>query len=138
MIRQSSNTVLVIDDDADMAEFVSDVASLLGFDPVVAKDGGDCLRQLKAIHPACIVMDVVMPDMDGVELLNKFAELNTDCPIVVMSGYDGKYLDSVALIAEANGLTILGKLQKPFVIDDLEELFAKVEPGVPDGGSKSV
>ncbi len=137
MIRPRSNKFLVVDDDVDLAEFVSDVGALLGFDPVVANDGNDCLRYLKSQQPACIVMDIVMPDMDGVELLSKLAELKADCPIIVMSGYDGKYLDSVSLIAEAKGLTVLGTLRKPFAVRDLEKLVARVKPAGPENGGES-
>ena len=82
-------------------------------------------------------MDIVMPDMDGVELLSKLAELKADCPIIVMSGYDGKYLDSVSLIAEAKGLTVLGTLRKPFAVRDLEKLVARVKPAGPENGGES-
>ena len=130
MIPSENKNVVIVDDDVDMADFVSDATELLGFDPVVVGNGRHCLEHVKKQPPACLIMDIVMPDMDGVELLNKLAEADSKAPVIVMSGYDGKYLESVSMIAEANGVEVLGALMKPFSIDDLEPLLSKLSSGV--------
>lgn len=134
MIRPENKNVVIVDDDIGMADFVSDAVEFLGYVPVVAGDGQQCLDLVKATRPACIIMDIVMPDMDGVELLKKLTEAQSSSPVIVMSGYDGKYLKSVSLIAEASGIVVLGALMKPFSVDDLDPLLAALEHGVQTRG----
>ena len=129
MLNVGNKKVVIVDDDIDMADFVSDATELLGFDPIVVSDGKACLQQVSEHAPACIIMDIVMPDMDGVELLGKLAETESKSPVIMMSGFDGKYLESVSLIAEANGLKVLGSLMKPFSVDNLEPLLSSLEAG---------
>ncbi len=124
MIRSENRNVVIVDDDIGMAEFVSDATEMLGYVPITVSDGRQCLDLIRKAPPACIIMDIVMPDMDGVELLNQLSEMRSTSPIIVMSGYDGKYLESVSLIAEAHGIEVLGSLMKPFSVDHLEPLLA--------------
>ena len=122
-----NNRIVIVDDDPALAEFVSDAVDFLGYTPLVVDGGRHCLEQVNKNAPVCVILDVVMPDMDGVELLSKLAASHSNAPaVIVMSGYDGKYLESVSLIGEANGLNVLGTLKKPFSVDQLEGLLAQL------------
>ncbi len=118
--------LLIVDDEPDMAEFVSDVAEDMGFDPIIALNAHDCLQLAYTKKPAAIVMDVIMPNMDGVELVKELGEITTGLPIIVMSGYEQLYADMVNTLADNAGLIIVGKLSKPFTVADLETLLSKV------------
>jgi len=118
--------LLIVDDEPDMAEFVGEVAEDMGFESIIALNAADCLELAKTSHPAAIVMDVVMPNMDGVELVRKLGESATGLPIIVMSGYEQLYTDMVNTLADNAGLIILGKLSKPFTATDLEPLLSQV------------
>jgi len=118
--------LLIVDDEPDMAEFVGEVAEDLGFESIIAFNAADCLELAKTENPVAIVMDVVMPNMDGVELVKELGELVTGLPIIVMSGYEQLYTDMVNTLADNAGLIILGKLQKPFTAGQLEPLLLLV------------
>ena len=115
--------ILIIDDDIDLAETISIFVEILGFEPVVVNSCKDAQMVLAEINPAVIITDIVMPDMDGIELLKWFAENNYTNPIILMSGYDGKYLGSTKSLALARGCSIIGTLCKPFTLNDLEKIF---------------
>lgn len=118
--------LLIVDDEPDMAEFVGEVAEDLDFESIIAFNAADCLELAKTENPVAIVMDVVMPNMDGVELVKELGELVTGLPIIVMSGYEQLYTDMVNTLADNAGLIILGKLQKPFTAGQLEPLLLLV------------
>jgi DNA-binding response OmpR family regulator len=58
-------TVLVADDDADIVRFVEIYLRLEGFAVVTARDGPDVLAKAAAIHPDLVLLDVLMPGLDG-------------------------------------------------------------------------
>lgn len=122
-------SIVIVDDDTEMAEFVADAVEEFGFAPVPVSSGQVCIGLMESLSPACIIMDVVMPDMDGVELADRLACAGSRVPLIVMSGYDGKYLESVSVFAEAKGLTVIGTLTKPFTAASLETLLAGLDGG---------
>lgn len=116
--------LLIVDDEVDMAEFVGDVAEDMGFDIRIT----DCAKGLMELYmetrPAGIVMDVVMPDMDGIELIGWLGQQGCTAPIILISGYD--YNDLAESIGTNRGMVVLGALQKPFAVSDIEKYLSQV------------
>jgi EAL domain-containing protein (putative c-di-GMP-specific phosphodiesterase class I) len=71
------------------------------------------------------MLDLMMPKMDGVELLRLLGELKCKTGIVLMSGVGKRTLESAGQVAQALGLSIVGHLQKPFRLTELEEVFER-------------
>ena len=118
--------LLIVDDEPEMAEYVGDVADGMGFDCVIATSAKDAL-DLYGIHkPIGIVMDVVMPDMDGIELVQALAALGCVVPIMVMSGYKKIYIDMIKALAANQKTIIVGGLSKPFRAAELEALLKQI------------
>jgi DNA-binding response OmpR family regulator len=119
--------IFIVDDDPDIARFVSEVATPLGFSPRIA-GGAKALMALMEKHsPAAIIMDIVMPDMDGVELIQWLGSHHLAVPIVIMTGYDSNYADAAEAIGRGNGAIVLGKLTKPFDISELEAYLFQIQ-----------
>ncbi|MBL4621969.1 MAG: response regulator [Immundisolibacteraceae bacterium] len=118
--------LMVVDDQAAMAEFVADVAEELGFEVKTLHDGKQFQAAYLATKPLAIVMDIVMPDMDGNELLKWLAEHESDTPVVIMSGFEGKYVALAQMLAEERGAVIVGTLVKPFTVEELEKLLTEI------------
>ncbi len=108
-----SGTVLVVEDDRAVRLVVDRALRRAGFGVVAAADGGDALAALEDAAIDVLVSDVVMPGIDGVELLDRVRARRPHLPVVLMSGYaeppQRRALDGAGAIF----------LAKPFTADDL-------------------
>lgn len=118
--------LVIVDDEREMAEFVGEVAEAMGFEPILAFSAKECLDVVAKQPPAAIIMDVVMPSMDGVELVRELSKIVSGLPFIVMSGYQPIYTDMVNTLASSSGLVNIGRLTKPFTAAQIEELLAPI------------
>jgi len=118
--------LLIVDDEREMAEFVADIAEGLGFACAIATSAEDGICLYNEHHPIGIVMDVIMPDMDGIEFIQELAKLDCTAPIIVMSGYKHLYIDLIETIASSRQTIVIGGLSKPFKPEELEELLNQI------------
>jgi EAL domain-containing protein (putative c-di-GMP-specific phosphodiesterase class I) len=70
-----------------------------------------------------ILLDLVMPEMDGIEILRLLGERNCKARIVLMSGINIRVIETAKKLAQTLGLDVIGHLQKPFPIGQLQELL---------------
>lgn len=82
-----AQTILVIDDERAIRSTLKDILSFEGFEVEEASDGAEGLEMIKGKDYDCILCDVKMPKMDGLEVLEKVKELKPDIPFVVISGH---------------------------------------------------
>ncbi|MEJ6473216.1 EAL domain-containing response regulator [Pseudoalteromonas piscicida] len=85
------------------------------------------LESDKLHHASLILLDINMPEIDGVEMLRTFAELNIQAPIALLSGEKGLFIKNTAALAELHGLTIISSLEKPLSAVKLKELYLQLE-----------
>ncbi|MCU7835586.1 MAG: EAL domain-containing response regulator [gamma proteobacterium symbiont of Taylorina sp.] len=118
--------LVVIDDEAGITEFVCDVAEGCGYSVQSHLSFLDFERHfISAVD--VIVLDLVLPDMDGVEVLRYLAEKQVGAAIILVSGYDDSVLHSAKNLAKERGLNIKGSMSKPIKIDDLETLLLSIK-----------
>jgi EAL domain-containing protein (putative c-di-GMP-specific phosphodiesterase class I)/FixJ family two-component response regulator len=118
------NALLVIDDDPDMCAFVSRVATSAGLAPRAATS----FEQFKAFltpETGVVVIDLQMPEVDGVEVLRYLAARGFAAEVVLISGYDKKVLNVAAQLGASLGLDMLASLQKPLDAGQLREVLAR-------------
>lgn len=111
-------TVLVVDDDLDTAELVRDTLRLEGYRTVVAHDGRQALDALERRHPALVILDLMMPEMSGFEVLEAIGRGSTPVPVLILSGRGDD--DDVRRCLEMGARKYLSK---PF---DARELMSEV------------
>lgn len=115
--------ILVIDDDADVGEFIFTVAQSMNFRCTATTNA---VEFMAALNPevTLVMVDLIMPDMDGVELLRWLGQQQCKAGIVLMSGLDKRVLETAEVLGGSLGLAIVGRLQKPFRLTELEKMLA--------------
>ena len=110
--------ILVVDDEASITDLVSMALRYEGFAPDVAHNGVQALAKAQSFHPGLIVLDVMMPDIDGFEVARRLRAEGLGAPILFLTARD-------ASADKVRGLTIGGDdyVTKPFSV---EELVARI------------
>ena len=106
--------VLVVDDEPNIRDLVAVALRFHGFAPVTAASGEEAMRDVRAEHPDLIVLDVMLPDIDGFEVCRRLRADGHDVPVIFLTARDTPS-DTVT------GLTLGGDdyVTKPFSIDAL-------------------
>ena len=120
--------LLVVDDEPVLAGFVATAARESGYDPVLTADDQEFRGQFIANRPDMVVLDLGMPGMDGIELLRFLAEHSFQSPVLIISGFERRVLESSFRLGEALGLTMVGPLGKPVRLEELEALLVELKP----------
>jgi two-component system response regulator HydG len=103
--------VLVVDDDRRMVKTICDILRIKGYEAVPAYTGSEALELVRSCDPVCVLMDVKMPGMDGVETAKGIKSQFPDLPVILMSAY---VTEEVAEKAKTQGAVAV--LAKPFDI----------------------
>jgi CheY-like chemotaxis protein len=114
------STVLIIDDDRDITDLLSDVLKRLGYSTLVAHDGREGIRKASGHPPNMILCDARMPVLSGPEVLDVIRKMasTASIPFVLMSGNpEFRTVDGHD-----------GFLQKPFVVAEALELIQRLLP----------
>ena len=118
--------LLLIDDEPALAAFVAKAADLCGYEPVIADQDSEFRDSFHSHRPQMVALDLGMPGMDGVELLRFLAAEGFEEPVLIISGFDRRVLDSAFRLGEALGLQMVGPLEKPARLEQLEEILNQV------------
>jgi two-component system response regulator FixJ len=105
----NNQVVHVIDDDADVRQSLAFLLSTAGFAVRVHESGAAFLKILSSAQDGCIVTDVRMPGVDGIELQRRLKIANSTMPVIVMTGHG-----DIALAVEAMKAGALDFIEKPF------------------------
>lgn len=118
------NRLLVIDDEPDVCTFVSQVARDMDYAVKSTTHFNDFKQLYEEFKPTIVVLDLAMPGVDGVELLRFLRSEKSKAEVILISGMDGKVLNSAKRVGEEHGLNMKGVLRKPIVIGEFESLLA--------------
>ncbi|MFH1458806.1 MAG: response regulator [Candidatus Omnitrophota bacterium] len=117
--------ILVVDDDQNLTKLVESRLRANKFETIVAHSGKECLSKLIFEKPDLVLLDVMMPEADGLTVLmvmNKIKEIIPKVPVIIMTGTDNQQLK---ILIERQG--IAGFVTKPFdaqvLIDQINKIF---------------
>ncbi len=122
--------LLLIDDEPALAAFVAKAAALCGFDPAIAQQDEEFRQKFHERRPQMVALDLGMPGMDGVELLRFLANEGFEEPVLIISGFDRRVLDSAFRLGSALGLQMVGPLEKPARLEELEAILNQLRPSL--------
>lgn len=127
----NSGRIVILDDEPDVARTVAMVVESVGLQPLITPTAEAFFAEIDNRMPEFIALDLVMPDMDGVEVMRRLAERQCSAHVIVISGLGGRVLGAAELSALEHGLNILGVLAKPFSSRQLRDLLIQARPSVP-------
>lgn len=107
-------TIFVVDDDAGVGRALHSAGKLLGCPVQAFANAAEFLTAYNPEQPGCLVLDIRMPGMTGLELQRKLADGGRSIPIVMISGHA-----DVRIAVEAMTLGAVTLLEKPFRLDEL-------------------
>lgn len=114
--------ILVIDDEAEIGQLIASSAEHLGLECAFTTDASN-LEHFLTPDVGLILLDLMMPEIDGIEVMRHLGELNCRAGIVLMSGISKRVLETAEKLARTLNLTVVGSLSKPFPLADLERLL---------------
>ena len=94
-----------------------------GFQPVETGTDDRFRDEFDSKRPTMVALDLGMPGMDGVELLRFLADRDFDGPVLIISGFDRRILESAFRLGGALGLKMVGPLEKPARLEDIEAIL---------------
>lgn len=113
-------TILVVDDEIGILELVSAILRKRGFKVVTASDGTEALDIIAGGVPELVLLDYVMPGMNGFDVLSEIRERSPGVPVIIMTGRGSEQIAVELMKAGAYDY-----IQKPFLVQDLAERVHK-------------
>jgi PAS domain S-box-containing protein len=122
-VRTQATRLLILDDDRLVGGILVMAARKLGVEAELTSDASALLNRLAEWQPSHVAIDLSMPNMDGLQVLDRLAEAGCGARIIISSGADSLRLRTALDHARARGLRVAGALPKPFSSDTLRSLL---------------
>lgn len=116
--------ILVVDDEEDLRRLLSDGLRLEGYQVAVASSGREALALVEQEPPDLIILDLSMPEMNGIETLKRMRERGVTAKVVILTAYG-----TAEQVREAVALGVREFIGKPFDLDRLVRIVAEEVQG---------
>lgn len=118
--------ILLVEDDLFMRRLYSEAFNLAGYTVITAVDGGEGLMQIYKDIPSLVLLDVMMPEMNGLELLEKIkADPTTKhIPVIMLTNLSGKTEEENALSKGAEKYLVKSEYEPKQVVAIVEKVLA--------------
>jgi DNA-binding response OmpR family regulator len=114
--------ILVVDDEPEVAEVIAESVRLQGHETVVAQNGEEALRVLETFIPDAVFLDLVMPGLNGLDVLRQIRQTHQMLPVIIISGRA-----TAAQVSEARHLGVTDVVEKPFALKHLSEALTDLK-----------
>lgn len=129
MNESTAPRLLIVDDDELVGRTIEMIARREGIEVRVTCDPNRFLELVEEWQPDIVAIDLVMPKMDGVQVLNELAQRGCEAHVIVISGVGHRVLEAAGRSAREHGLHIAGVLPKPFATADVRGLLGRCGSG---------
>ena len=119
MVGMQDKRLLICDDEPAFGRFVKNVAEGLGYAVRVTTEGRAFIDAYSSFKPTMIVLDMIMPGMDGNELVLWLAKQRCTAGVIIITGFTPDYATHAKVLAEYKGLRPVITLSKPIDVSEL-------------------
>lgn len=112
----SQGKVLIVDDEAEVRRLLQEFLSLRGYDVVLAGSGMEALEAVEAQKPDLVLLDVAMPEMDGVETLGRIVALDPALPVIMVTANT-----DISVTSKLLAMGAVDYIPKPFDLEYLDQ-----------------
>ena len=128
----AANRLLILDDDPGFRRFLAEVGRRARYEVTVAASVDEFLRAYEAVSPSLLILDLQYEEGDGIGVMTTLAQQRCTAPIILVSGFDPRVLETSRRVGESYGLTVVGALPKPVGLAALMELLVAHRDPEPD------
>jgi CheY-like chemotaxis protein len=118
--------LLVCDDEADFCFYVRKAAEALGYEVREVTDSTRCCAAIAEFSPDVVLLDIVMPRLDGIEIVQRLTQIGYDGRMIIVTGYNPDYARLASVLAAAQGLRVQ-TLAKPLPLERLRTALGQSE-----------
>jgi len=115
----NNSYVLIVDDEEELRENLFDLLELEGYEVATCKTGGEALKSVESRVPDLVLLDIQLPEIDGIEILRQFKERHPNLPVIMVSASSQQGTREKIEEYDADGFIL-----KPY---DQDELLALIE-----------
>lgn len=115
-------TMLVADDEPSVQSLLSDIFKKEGYNVLLAGNGREALKKYQSYHPELILLDIRMPDMDGLEALTAIRKENPDVMVIIMTAHA-----TIETAVQAMKMGAFDYIVKPFNLEELKIIVKKAQ-----------
>ncbi|MFM9842707.1 MAG: response regulator [Dongiaceae bacterium] len=115
--------LLICDDEEDFCDFARDVALEMGYDVETCSSPENFAAAYERFEPTVVIVDMVMPETDGLELVRWLATRKCGARVVVASGFNPHYAKMASMIGADSGLADILALRKPMRLAELQQVL---------------
>ena len=113
--------ILIIDDDKDICEYMQLLLSQSGYEVTAATDPRKGIAELQNDEYHVVILDIMMPELNGMEALEEIRRFDSDIAIIIFTGYPS--VDTAASSIEHN---VSAYIKKPFDVDEFNETLERI------------
>ncbi len=110
--------ILVVDDEKQVCYLLSELLNQFGHEVATETSGTSAIASLDDFQPDLVLADMLMPEMNGLEVLKKVKAWNPDTPVVILTGVDDEKIGQAAIDAGASDY-----ITKPFTVAQLKTVL---------------
>ncbi len=119
----TQSTIHIIDDEPALLELLSEVVEQLGLEVQCYSRASSFFNQPALMADSILVLDLQMPEMDGIEVMRRLAAMDLPPALILVSGHDIRVLHAAEKLGRAQKLEILASLSKPLSLETLRQLL---------------
>lgn len=113
--------ILIVEDDEELLNLYVETLEINRFSVQTAIDGKEAISKYKQIHPDLVVMDGILPKMDGYDAFSQIIEFDKNAKVVIVTGYSEFYEKNKLALKQG----LISVISKPIGVDELLNLAKK-------------